>query len=198
MLTPLMLLSLQLTLFGQNISYPFTNTPPPPQVLSISARYTASGGLGDATNGTKYVQLDLACRDNPHPPRKECIKITYTEGPLRWAGTYWLNQPNNWGLKKGEDLSKGNYTKISFWIRGETGNEKVEFKAGSIQDDKNPFKDSFDLTTGTIELSKEWERKEMSLQGQNLSSVIGLFAWAANIDANRSGVTFYVSDIQYE
>jgi hypothetical protein len=186
-----------LAVLGQ-VPEPNEKLPPPPKILNVAARYTASGGMGDATNGTKYVQLNLVSHENPRPGEKECIKVSYTEGPLRWAGTYWLNQPNNWGQKKGDDLSKGNYARISFWVRGLTGNEKVEFKAGNIEDEQKPFKDSFGLTTGTISLSKEWQRKEMSLQGQNLSSVIGAFCWAANIDANPSGVTFYISDIQYE
>lgn len=172
--------------------------PPPPKVLNIATRYAASGGLGDATNGTRFVQLNLVSQDNPRPGKKECIKVNFTPGPARWAGTYWLNKPDNWGDKPGDDLSKANYSKITFWIRGEKGNEKVEFKAGGIDDAKKSYKDSFELTTGMIELRKDWRREEITLQGQNLSGVIGLFCWVANCDANPSGVTFYMDEIRYE
>lgn len=154
--------------------------------------------MGDGKDGTKYVQLNLSSRDNPRPTKKESIKVRYTPGPLRWAGTYWLNKPDNWGDKPGDDLSKANYSKITFWARGETGSEKVEFKGGSVEDSKKLYKDSFEVTTGTIELTKDWQRYEISLQGQNLSCVIGLFCWVANCDANASGVTFYMDDIRYE
>jgi len=196
-----------LTLIATSVTLSFANAqvtdsneklPPPPKVLAVASVYVASGGMGDATNGTKFVQVNLSSKENPRPGKKESIKISYTEGSSRWAGTYWLNKPNNWGQRAGDDISKGNYSKITFWVRGETGNEKVEFKAGGIQDGVN--KDSFECSTGTIPLSKEWQRKEISLKGRNLSSVIGVFCWTANFDANANsnGITFYLDDMQYE
>jgi hypothetical protein len=171
---------------------------PPPKTLDVVARYSASGGMGDATNQTTYVQMDLASRDHPRNPNGDCVKVKYTIGPARWAGFYWLNKPDNWGSRKGDDLSQGNYSKVSFWIRGETGREKVEFKAGGVQDEKLPNKDSFEVSTGTIRLSKEWQHEEIDLRGQNLSSVIGLFCWVASGDANSEGVTFYLDSIEYQ
>lgn len=172
--------------------------PPPPKVLDVKSYSTASGWMGDGTNGTKFVQLNLANTENPRQQRTNCIMVKYTQGPLRWAGMYWLNKPDNWGDKPGDDLSTARYAKITFWVRGETGTEKVEFKGGSVEDGKKPYKDSFAVTTGMIDLTKQWQRKEMSLQGQNLSSVIGLFCWVATCDANPAGVTFYLDDIRYE
>ena len=191
------LLLSQLNMNGQVVP-PKGNPLPPPRALIVASRYAASGGMGDSTNGTKYVQLNLASRENLRPSRTGCIKISYTEGPVRWAGTYWLNKPNNWGDRPGDDLSKANYSKITFWARGETGKERVEFKAGGIEDAQKVNKDSFEITKGTVELTKDWVRYEIPLQGENLSSVIGVFCWTANFDNNSSGITFYLDDIRYE
>ena len=40
-----------------------------------------------------------------------------------------------------------------------------------------PYKDSFAATTGPVRLTTLWRRYEMNLRGQNLTSVIGAFAW---------------------
>ncbi|MFQ5456472.1 MAG: hypothetical protein ACE5EA_09785 [Nitrospirota bacterium] len=41
-------------------------------------------------------------------------------------------------------------------------------------------------------------RYEISLSGQDLSHVIGAFAWIATRDANPDGLTFYIDDVRYE
>lgn len=165
--------------------------------LDVGKSYTASGWMGDGESGTKYVQLNEACKEDPHS-KPTCIKVTYVLGPKGWAGIYWLNKPDNWGDKPGDDLSKVGYSKITFLVRGEKGGEVVEFKAGGVKDEKKQHKDSFEVTTTKVTLEKDWKRHEMKLGGKNLSSVIGVFCWVASGTSNPQGLTFYLDDIQYE
>ena len=179
-------------------------TPPPEKPkptegkkLDVAKFYTASGWMGDGEKGTKFVQFNEACKERPQS-KPTCTKITYALGPKGWAGIYWLNKPDNWGDKPGDDLSKEGYSRITFWARGEKGGEVVEFKAGGISDDKKQHKDSFEVSTGKVPLEKDWKRYEIKLDGKNLSSVIGVFCWVASGASNPEGLTFYLDDIQYE
>ena len=130
---------------------------------------------------------------------KTCYKIAYqrncTDG---WAGVYWLNRDGNWGQYQGMDLSKKQFSKVTFWARGEIGNETVKFGSGGVNDPKFPNKDSYDNPYGLVKLTKEWKQYTINLQGTDLSSVIGAFFWSANWEDNNTGLTFYLADILFE
>jgi hypothetical protein len=63
---------------------------------------------------------------------KTCIRIEYSAKRSQgagWAGIYWQDPAMNWGnIKGGYDLTGANT--ISFWARGEKGDETAEFKIG--------------------------------------------------------------------
>lgn len=164
-------------------------------ILDVRQTYTSLAYIGDGKEQGKYLQVDLASAEKPHSA-KSCIKIRYTPGPEGWAGVYWLNLPNNLGDSPGDDLSQRNFTELSFWARGETGKEVVEFKAGCINGE--PFKDSFSISFGKIALTQEWKRYSISLTGQNLKSVIGVFRFALGVRSNPQGATFYLDEISYK
>jgi hypothetical protein len=166
-------------------------------VLRVAERYTASGWMGDGQAGTKHVQLLGESKENPKSP-PTCVKVTYAIGPAGWAGAYWLNKPDNWGDKGGDDLGAKAFKKITFYARGERGGEVVEFKAGGIEENGKKFKDSFEIATGKVRLEKDWKKYEMTVEGKTLSSVIGLFCWVAAGTDNPNGLTFFLDDIQYE
>jgi len=169
--------------------------------VDVVKRYTPSGWMGDGTNGTKYVQINKVCKSNTRPNRQTCIKITYSIGPSKWAGIYWLNEPDNWGDNPGDDFSSKGLRRVSFWARGERGGEVVEFKAGGIPTmpaTGKPYRDSFKETTGELTLERNWKHYDINIEGRNLSSVIGLFCWVANEPSNPNGLTFYLDDICYE
>src|SRR6185295_16284279 len=113
----------------------------------------------------------------------------------RWAGVYWVFPGSNWGTRKGGyDLSGAH--KLSFWARGEKGGEVIqEFKIGGIA---GKFRDSDTAGIGPIELSTEWKRYEIELEGVDLSYISGGFCWSTNLDRNKDGCTFYLDDIVYE
>ncbi len=85
---------------------------------------------------------------------------------------------------------------MTFWAKGETGNEIVEFKTGGIQGQK--YEDSFVKSLGRIKLSQSWKQYDIDITDQDLSSVIGAFVWVASKDTNPKGLTFYLKDIYFE
>jgi hypothetical protein len=166
--------------------------------VDIETLFTPSGWIGDGEFGRRYITFSGADRSAPHS-RSTSIKITYTFGPKRFAGLYWQNIPNNWGEKPGNNYSGKGLSKITFWAKGETGNEIVEFKSGGIDSSKKEYRDSLSITTGRISLSKEWRQYHIDLSDANLSSVIGGFCWVASADYNPDGkITVYLEDIILE
>lgn len=155
--------------------------------------YIPSGYMGDRSD----ITLDTSSFDNPHSGTT-CIKTVYTNDisqGARWAGVYWQSPANNWGEKKGGfDLTGA--TKLSFWARGEYGNERIEeFKIGGIT---GLYPDSDIAGIGPVILTYEWKQYEIDLRGKDLSYISGGFCWSTNIDVNPDGATFYLDDIRYE
>lgn len=163
--------------------------------LSVTRDFYPSGWMGDGEEGTRYIKLNTESSENPHTPPTS-VKVIYQPGPKRWAGIYWQYPENNWGSKPGRNLQ--GYTRVTFWARGERGGEVVEFKAGDIKDMSKPYQDTFAVSLGKVTLSTTWRKYEINLAGQNLSNVIGAFAWVATGNDNPQGLTFYLDDIYYE
>lgn len=155
--------------------------------------YFPSGWMGDYSD----ITLDGVHMENPHSGTTS-IKIAYSNKAsqgARWAGIYWQNPADNWGNRPGGyDLTGA--TKLVFWVRGEKGGERIEeFKVGGITGE---YSDSDVAGIGPVALTADWQRFVIELDGLDLSSIIGGFAWAANLDSNPDGVTFYLDDIRFE
>lgn len=156
-----------------------------PLPVNVDVYFFPSGWMGDGEYGEGYITFTRSM---------EHIKITYTPGPRGWAGIYWQFPDGNWGTQAGRNLTGAQ--RLTFWAKGETGTEIVEFKTGGIRGQK--YEDSFEKSLGRIKLSQSWEQYEIDLTDQDLSSVIGAFAWIASKDANPGGLTFYLKDIYFE
>jgi hypothetical protein len=166
--------------------------------VDIQNLFVPSGWMGDGLYGSKYIYFTESEGNNPHSP-PTCTKVTYTFGPKRWAGVYWQNKPNNWGDEPGNNYAGKGYARVSFWARGETGKEVVEFKSGMIKDDAKRYSDSFGESAGRIALTKDWKHYTIDLANSDLKSVIGGFCWVASGDYNSgSSVTFFIDDIVLE
>ncbi len=164
----------------------------------VPVYYYPSGWMGDGEEGKKYMSLNTYFRGKTRQGDNDnaCIKIIYQPGPKRWAGIFWQYPDGNWGDQPGRNIKEA--TKITFWASGEKGDEAVEFKAGGIKNFQKRYQDSFEISLGRVTLTNKWKKYEISLAGQNLSSVIGAFAWVATGDMNLGGLTFYLDDIRYE
>lgn len=166
--------------------------------IDIQTLFTPSGWMGDGEYGRQYITFSGDSDENPHSPPTS-IKISYVFGSAKWGGIYWQNQPDNWGDKPGNNYSKKGITKVTFWARGETGSENVEFKAGGIDNPIKKYKDSFIATIGRQTLSREWKKYEIDLSNADLNSVIGGFCWVASVDYNTGKrISFFLDDIRFE
>jgi len=166
--------------------------------VNIQNLFTPSGWMGDGEYGKKYVQFSGKETDNPHSA-PTAIKVSYRFGQKNWAGIYWQNLPDNWGQKPGNNYSGSGLSKVTFWARGQTGSEVVEFKSGGIDAEGKPYRDSYTATTGKVELGRDWKQYQIPLVNMDLSSVIGGFSWVASADYNQGEtVTFYLDDIVLE
>ncbi len=129
-----------------------------------------------------------------------------------WAGCYFLNgylqgmdrNPRpNWGEIPDAGINLAGATKLTFWARGETGTETVEFYCLGIGRDTNSgaalaaYPDSsFKLSTGWVTLTTEWKQYTINLQGRDLGYVLGGFGWSSH--SSPGGVVFYLDDISYD
>jgi len=159
----------------------------------LSTYYAPSGWMGDGEAGTNYVNVDSVTVD-VRGAQRVAIKLSYRPGPKGWAGVYWQHPDSNWGTQRGRDLSGAK--SITFLAKGERGGEIVEFKAGGIRG--KTYEDSFEVSVGRKVLSTSWEPFTIDLSDQNLTSVIGAFAWVAPAGAGKSPIVTYVFDLKIQ
>lgn len=160
---------------------------------SRSNHYIPSGYMGDYGD----VRVSENHKKNPHKGTT-CIKIAYNNKASQgaaWSGLFWQNPANNWGTRPGGyDLTGAK--KFVFWVRGEQGGELIsEFKIGGISGE---YADTDSAVIYDVELTTKWQKYVIDLSDLDLSSISGGFCWAANLDANPDGVTFYLDDIYYD
>jgi hypothetical protein len=154
-----------------------------------------SGWMGDAAQGTTYVQVDPSSRENPHSG-VTCYRWHYTPGPQGWAAVAWQFPENNWGGQPGRDMS--GYTRVSFWARGQKGGERLQFKAGGQTTPNAAYPATFEVDSDMIVLTDKWARYSLSLAGKNLSNTACFFVWVAQARQNPDGLTFFLDDLYYE
>ena len=156
--------------------------------------FIPSGWMGDHGD----IKINPNCRENIHS-RNSCIRIEYTAKGKQgnaWAGIYWQNPENNWGMRKGGGFDLSTSTKLTLWARGENGGEVIrEFKMGGIS---GAYPDSDSASIGPVTLTKEWKQYIIDLTGMDLSYIIGGFCWVASAMDNPEGMVFYLDDIIYE
>ena len=155
--------------------------------------FIPSGWMGDYGD-IKFID---GWRENPQA-RRSCIKIIYTAQKKQgagWAGIYWQEPANNWGTRPGGfDLTGAE--KLSFYAKGEKGGEIIaELKMGGIMGE---YSDSTSVSIGPIVLTPEWTQYTIDLKGEDLSNVIGGFAFVLSSMENPDGATFYLDNIAYE
>jgi hypothetical protein len=155
--------------------------------------YIPSGWMGDYGD----IKINDQYTQNPQSG-STCIQFIYSAKKSQgqgWAGVYWQNPANNWGNKKGGfDLTGMN--KLTFWVRGEKGGEKIEkFVVGGI---KGTYADTAEVSIGPIELTNSWKQYTINLSGKDLTYISGGFCWVTTADLNPEGATFYLDEIKFE
>ncbi len=162
--------------------------------INVQDAFYPTGLMGDWGD----ITFDDSWTGNPYS-KPTAIKITYSAVSSQgkgWAGIYWQYPDKNWGDKpESRDLTGA--TKLTFYARGDKGEEKAEFKVGGIT---GKYPDSIQpaVSSGVIVLSDKWQQYTIDLKGKDMSHVIGGFVWVANKNQNPLGSTIYLDDIKYE
>lgn len=150
--------------------------------------FSPSGWMGAAD----AIEMDDCWAENPHSGTS-CMRLSFSD-PASWGGIVWQNPANNWGDDEG-GLDLRGAKQISFWARGDKGDEMVEFKMGVIRQNK-PFYDTGKGSLGKVKLTSEWKQYIIPLDGQNLSQIVSGFVYS--VKGRKEPVIFYLDDIKYE
>jgi len=151
------------------------------------ATFHPTGFMGDAS----AIERDECWSADPHSGFS-CIRNVYTASGM-WCGIIWQSPANDWGdMPGGYDLRKAK--KLTFWARGEQGDERIEIKFG-VLDKTKPYPDSIKEKTKRIKLTSEWKQYTISITGNKKCVKTG-FGWV--IDGGDEDLTFYFDDIQYQ
>ena len=166
--------------------------------LAIPAGWMSSG------SPAAYITLSQGGRCRPG---SGCTEFSHRLGG-GWVGIYWWppscgpsGEPVVWErVRTGQcaiDLRRATgiheFTRLSFWARGQRGGESVEFKIGGH--DILPIPGQ---SLGSRSLTTEWAQYFIDLEGVDLSKAVGLFAWIAKDLENPQGATFSLQDVRFE
>ena len=157
----------------------------------VGEHFHPSGWMGDPDD----IHADFYHKDCDREGDDDglCAAFTYRpSGSKRWAGIYWQHPDGNWGQEPDSPTTAlvGQARRVTFWAKGETGTEKVEFKAGGLR--------TRIASLGRVELTDSWTQHVIALEDRNFSCLIGAFVWAISADHNPRGATFYLDEIRYE
>lgn len=161
----------------------------PAKVYSESGEqgpWVPSGYMGD----TGSISMDDSCTDNPHSG-KQCLKVVFNKAD-GWGGVFWQDPANDWGDKEG-GVNLTGAKKLTFWVRGKNGGEKVKFSFGGLKD--KPYSDTANGEK-EVTLTKEWQQVTIDLAGKDLSRIKSGFVWV--LAGQGAPVEFYLDDIVYE
>jgi hypothetical protein len=149
--------------------------------------FAPSGFMGN----TSAVTVTDRGTDKPHTGAT-AMRVAYNAA-TGWAGVAWQNPADDWGdAEGGFDLTGA--TKLTFWARGETGGETVEFKFGILGNDKPHH----DTAAGSlaVTLTPEWKQYEIPVAGKDLRRIKTGFVWV--VAADGKPVVFHLDDIRWE
>ncbi|MDD5065798.1 MAG: hypothetical protein PHF84_02000 [bacterium] len=169
--------------------FPFNVYTDAPSRLNLAI---LSGWMGDIRN----LKIDKLCTKNPNSG-KSSMRVSYqviTKTENKAVGVYMQQNPASRlaTLRGGYDLTKA--SKISFYARGENGNEVVEFKMVTAKE-QNLLASS--KVSRKITLTKEWKKYELDLSNTEYKDISGGLGFVIHTRDNREGVIFYLDDIAY-
>lgn len=164
-----------------------------------SGTFIPSGYMGDAS-ALKMISSDISAPLSSTDTSKvgeTCLKIKYSgKGPAGWAGIFWMTPANNWGKIKGAGYDLRKAKKLTFWMKGEKGGERVSsIKFGGIV---GAYPDTDSGSRDSIKLKSTWTRYEIDLAGKDMRHIVGGFVFTVTRGDNPRGATFYLDEIAYE
>ena len=117
------------------------------------------------------------------------IKISYVphaSDKNGWVRILW-QKPGGYNLAGAK--------KLSFFARGERGDEVAEFELGSLS---GACLDSDSTALAPVLLTKDWQEYKISLFDLDLSKITNGFSCVINKFDNRKGAVFYLDEIRFE
>jgi hypothetical protein len=171
-------------------------------VQEIEAVHFPAHMIDIYTNSEKYYDtLDggyLYVHDNIIDSRRHCEFCTSVDyQPGLSTGTLDLS----WAADKQFNINGAK--KITFYVMGDEGGEKVKFKAAGKKIDKiingKTAKDvAFGIESQPVTLTDEWKKFEIDLSKENLNGVSNPFAIGIDKDYNDRPVRIFVKAILLE
>jgi hypothetical protein len=153
----------------------------------MESKFISSGFMGS----TEAIKLDPKSTDAPKVGT-HCLKCEFTKA-ADWGGVVWQHPENDWGdLPGGVDLRGA--TKLTFWVRGKNGGEKIKFGFGVLGQDKKYF----DTAKKEIEitLTTEWTQHTIDLTGLDLQRIKTGFFWS--LAGQGQPITFFLDRIAFD
>lgn len=151
--------------------------------------FSPTGRMGNKND----LQFDTGWNLEPHSGTT-CIYVRYADEE-DWVTVAWQHPGNNWGeVAGGFDLS--NAKRLTFWAKGESGSERVEFMVGMEQAPSAVSRDSLRTTTGIVRLKKEWKKYDIPLEDLDRTRLITGFLF--RVEGQGKPVVFCLDDIQFE
>lgn len=140
---------------------------------------------------TTELNPDFKASVRPGDDDGVCIRVIYHPAEEYWGALYWQAR-KELGVRKPVRLPPG--SRITFWARGETGEEEVEFKL--------PAEPSSELLihSESTRLGTQWKHYELEIGDRAEKPVTGIFGirWECTLDRNPRGLTFYLDDLRVE
>lgn len=172
--------------------------------VQLDALAIPAGWMSGRSDPEPFIRMETSsdCHTGAN-----CSQFTYRSGGS-WGGIYWWplicgesGTPDAWNKVRNGTcgvnlLETGNFSamsRLTFWARGDQGNEVVEFKIGGADVSPAPGR-----SLGKVALEPTWNQYEIDLEGLDPTNVIGLFCWVATDVDNPQGAVFYLDDVQFE
>jgi hypothetical protein len=154
----------------------------------LTDAYAPSGWIGN----TDAIRIAPDDTSNPKSGRF-ALRCEYVAGE-GFGGIVWQSPANDWGdLPGGFDLRSAK--RLTFWARGASGGETVDFSAGVLPPEK-AFGDSARVELKSVRLTRDWKQYTIDLAGNDMSRIKTGFGWST---AGRGEATvFFLDQIQYE
>ncbi|OGV42700.1 MAG: hypothetical protein A2X46_05385 [Lentisphaerae bacterium GWF2_57_35] len=182
--------------------------------ISAGNHFLERGLMCNPNDEDSVPPMDENCTQQPYAG-SSCIKCTFIANKSNWGGWFFLNGaflPRakapilNWGDVPQAGINLKGATALSFWARGEKGDERVKFFCfGTGRDSfsgktRKPFPDSASQSSsGYVKLTKEWKKYTINLAGKNLTNTLLGFAWQTKSTINgHKDIVFFLDEISYD
>jgi len=158
-----------------------------PLPMTVDDHYAGRSGFGP--DGPSLHAEDEMCPTRAGAEAGVCHRIIWDGTGGGFTGAFWTDGDGFADLK-GKEIEAG-ATEVRFYAWGATGGELIEFGAGLSPQDGGEARQLITLSTAPTEYTVS-----LAALGE-YGPIFGPFVWAASVDNNPSGATFYVDDIQW-